>query len=162
MSADELLFALSLVEADHRLVLDKVRALREAVGYVLDPSADARAAVARLRDAHQFFATQFEAHMEEEEAGLVPLLARQPGGAEVVARLRQDHAEIRRRREEFGNCLQVAAEVEDDLTPRVVRDLLAYGWELWEMLDRHAHAETVAVYQCARRLAAEAPAAAPA
>ena len=30
----------------------------------------------------------------------------------------------------------------------VLRDLLAYGWELWELLDNHAHAETQAVHQC--------------
>jgi hypothetical protein len=156
MNADEFLLALSLVEEDHQLVLDKVRALREAVSYILDPAADPPGVVAQFRDAHRYFETHFESHLEEEEKGLFPLLEQQPGGPDVVARLRQEHAAIRRGREEFGNCLHVAAELGDGITPTVVRDLLAYGWELWELLDRHAHAETVAVRQCVRRLAPEA------
>jgi hypothetical protein len=163
MNADEVLFALSLVEEDHQLVLDKVQALKGAVSHVLAPTAaDARRVLDQLRGAHEYFATHFEVHMRDEEVGLLPLLEQQPGGVEVVARLRQDHAEIRRRREDFGNCLQVAAELGDGITRAVARDLLAYGWELWELLDRHAHTETVAVCQCVGRLALEAPEGAPA
>jgi hypothetical protein len=162
MNADELLFALSVVEEDHQLVLDKIQGLKEAVSYAVDPvAADPLLVLGQLWGAHRYFGSHFESHLEQEEEGLFPLLERQPGGAEVVARLRQEHAVIRRRREAFGNCLHVAAELGDGIPPAVVRDLLAYGWELWELLDRHAHAETVAVQQCLRRLAPEMAAAAP-
>ena len=63
-------------------------------------------------------------------------------------RLRREHAEIRRKREELDNCLALAGELEDGLPKRVLRDLLTYGWELWELLDNHAHTETQAVHQC--------------
>jgi hypothetical protein len=69
-----------------------------------------------------------------------------------VARLRQDHDDIRRRRQEFGDCLEIAESLDGGPPPMVVRDLLAYGWELWERLDNHAHAETQAVRQCITQL----------
>jgi hypothetical protein len=33
----------------------------------------------------------------------------------------------------------------------VLRDLLTYAWELWELLDRHAHAETQGIHECLER-----------
>ena len=107
---------------------------------------------------HDYFATHFAAHLLEEERTLFPYLRRNlPDGADLVARLQAEHAEIRRKREEFGNCLDVAAELGDGLPSAVVNDLLVFGWELWDILDHHAHAETYAVQRCvARPLPAEA------
>jgi hypothetical protein len=86
--------------------------------------------------------------LEEEEKTLFPLLERQaPGGPELAARLRREHAEVRRRGEELGNCLGVADGLEGELPSRVLRDLFAYGWDLWELLDDHARTETRAVHR---------------
>jgi hypothetical protein len=74
-----------------------------------------------------------------------------PDGAELVGRLRLEHEEIRHKREEFGNCLQVASDLEERLPRAVVRDLLIDGWDLWEILDKHAYVETQAVQQCVAR-----------
>jgi hypothetical protein len=149
MNAADLLPALNTVEQDHRLVFDKIRALKETAGYLLDPGGTGpRQVFDRLRELHDYFTTQFTVHLEEEETTLFPLLERhQPGGPELVARLRREHAEIRRRCEELGNCLGVADELEGEFPRRVLRDLLAYGWDLWELLDDHARTETRAVHR---------------
>jgi hypothetical protein len=70
-----------------------------------------------------------------------------PDGPELVACLRREHEELRRKREEFGNCLELAIELEGGLTKTVLRDLLGYGWDLWDLLDKHAHVETRALHQ---------------
>lgn len=149
MNAADLLPALNTVEQDHRLVLDKMRALKETASYLLDPEAtDPRKVLARLHELHDYFTTQFTTHLEEEEKTLFPLLEQYaPGGPELVARLRREHAEIRRRGEELGNCLGVADELEGAFPDRVLRDLLAYGWDLWDLLDDHARTETQAVHR---------------
>jgi hypothetical protein len=153
MQAPELLAVLDIVEEDHELVLEKLRALKEAVAALEDPTDAATAgAVKRLRDAHAYFDTRFEGHMEEEERTLFPLLEQSaPGGMELVGRLRQEHMDIRRRRTQLGDCLQIAEGLEGGPPRMVLRDLLAYGWDLWEQLDNHAHAETRAVRQCLAR-----------
>ena len=152
MSAAELMAALNTVEQDHRLVLDKIQALKETVCRLLDPEMNAGQVLDQLREIHAYLATQFEMHMEEEESTLFPLLEQEkPEGADLVARLRQEHAEIRRRREEFVNCLWVAGDLEGGPPPMVLWDLLQYGWDLWEFLDNHAHVETRAVHQCVNR-----------
>jgi hemerythrin-like domain-containing protein len=155
MSAVEVMAVLDTVEEDHRLVLEKMQSLKEAVGCLLEPDGrpgDVRAALGRLRDSNRFFAGRFEAHMAEEERTLFPFLERQkPDGPPLVTRLRKDHAEIRRLREELGKCLAVAEEIEDDPPKMVLRDVLAFGWELWELLDDHAHLETQAAHRGADR-----------
>jgi hypothetical protein len=80
-----------------------------------------------------------------------------PDGPDLVARLQTEHTEVRRKREAFGNCIDVAAELGDDVPSAVVNDLLCFGWELWDILDHHAHAETYAIQRC---LALAVPAAA--
>jgi hypothetical protein len=139
------------VEQDHRLVLDRVQALKDAVCGLFDTlDADPRPALVRLRDSNEFFATHFATHMEEEETALFPLLERcAPEGPELVARLRREHVELRRRREELGTCLGVAIGLEGRIPRMVLRDLVAYGWDLWDLLHNHAHTETRAVHQCA-------------
>jgi iron-sulfur cluster repair protein YtfE (RIC family) len=153
MSANELTAVLNTVEQDHRLVLENMQALKAAVNCLLDPGAvNVRRILGRLRESYEYFSTQFEAHLEEEERTLFPFLARhRADGPALVARLRQDHAEIRRLREELGNCLAVAFEVEDAPPKMVLRDVLAFGWELWELLDNHAHVETQLVHQGSAR-----------
>ena len=160
MNAADLLPALNTVEQDHRLVLDKMRALKETASYLLGPGgADPRQILDRLRGLHDFFTTQFTAHMQEEETTLFPLLEQhQPGGPELVARLRREHGEIRRRCEELGNCLEVADELEGEFPRMVLRDLFVYGWDLWELLDDHARTETRAVHRYLAQTFADDPA----
>jgi hemerythrin-like domain-containing protein len=153
MSATELTAVLSTVEQDHRLVLEKMQALKDAVNGLLESGeVPLHRTLGRLRESNEYFATQFEAHLEAEERTLFPFLERQQSdGPALVARLRRDHAEIRRLRQEFDNCLAVALETEGAAPRMVLRDLLAFGWELWELLDDHAHVETRAVHQGADR-----------
>jgi hypothetical protein len=152
MTAAELKTALDTVEQDHRLVLDKVQALKEAVYRLLEPGAVPRRFLDRLREINEYFATHFAAHLEEEEATLFPFLERHtPDGPGLVGRLRLEHEEIRRKREDFGNCVDVALQLEDGLPGAVRRDLLTLGWDLWELLDKHAHVETRAVQECVGR-----------
>jgi hemerythrin-like domain-containing protein len=159
MNAAESVAALDTVEEDHRLVLEKMRALRDAISWLISPGGPGVCrALQRLREVHDYFATHFTAHLLEEEQTLFPYLRKRlPDGPDVVARLQAEHAEIRRKRQEFGDCLDVAAELEDQLPSAVINDLLTFGWELWDMLDHHAHAETWAVQRClSRAMPAEA------
>ena len=153
MNAAESVAALDTVEEDHRLVLEKMRALRDAISWLISPGGPGVCrALQRLREVHDYFATHFAAHLLEEERTLFPYLRKNlPDGADLVARLQAEHTEIRRKREEFGNCLDVAAELGDGLPSAVVNDLLVFGWELWDILDHHAHAETYAVQRCLAR-----------
>jgi hypothetical protein len=153
MNAAEFMAALCLVEEDHQLVLDKVRGLKDALSRLLEPGAEGLSgAVSRLRELYEYFTTRFIAHLEEEEETLFPLLERDgPEGVELTARLRLEHAEIRRKLEELGNCLSVAAELEGGLPRPVLRDLITDGWELWGALDDHAHAETRALQEAIDR-----------
>ncbi len=150
MKAAEIMAVLNTIEEDHQLVLEKAQALKETVSCLLDPAeASARRVLERLRDIHAYFSTRYATHMEEEELGLFPFLQRHlAGGADLVDRLRLEHAEIRRKLDEFGGCLQVVFELEENPPRTVLRDLLAYGWELWELLDHHAHDETRGVHSC--------------
>jgi iron-sulfur cluster repair protein YtfE (RIC family) len=161
MSTAQFLAALNTVEQDHRLVLDNVQALKDAISRLMDPDVeDPDGVLDQLREISAYLATQFEAHMEEEETTLFPLLERQPEGRDLVARLRREHDEIRRRREEFGDCLAVAEGLEGGAPKMVLVDLLIYGWDLWEFLDNHAHLETQAVHKCLAR-SLKGPAASP-
>ena len=91
MKAADYLAALNTVEEDHELVLEKVRALKETVSALLDPRGlDAHRVLDRLRDVYQFLATKFEAHMEEEETTLFPVLEESgPEGSDLAAHLRE-------------------------------------------------------------------------
>jgi hypothetical protein len=150
MNAAELLAALNTVEQDHELVLKKVKALKNALSCLLDPDrADVPAVVEQLRDFNEYFTKEFSAHLTEEETALFPPLERHAtGGPELVARLRQEHQDMCRKREEFAKYLGIAVEVGDELPRMVLRDLFTDGWLLWDMLDKHAHEETRAVNQC--------------
>ena len=142
--------ALNTVEQDHRLVLDRMQALKETVNCLTDRHADeVRQILLQLREINKYFATEFSCHMDEEEQTLFPLLEQyHPEGKEVVVGLRMEHDTIRRWCEEFGNGLQVALDLEDGLNKTVLRDVFIYGWRLWELLDDHAHLETQAIHRC--------------
>ncbi len=153
MNAAELKAALDSVGQDHELVLAKVDALRQTVRCLVEPEAVNRSRIlARLRDLNEYFAGRFAEHLEEEEKSLFPLLEKyRPEFAGLVARLRLEHEEIRRKVEDLGQGLHDAVEQKDGVTPAVLWDLLGCGWDLWELLDRHASAESGAVRQCLAR-----------
>jgi iron-sulfur cluster repair protein YtfE (RIC family) len=153
MNNADLMNALNTVEQDHHLVLDRMQALKETVGYWFAPEkVDPNQLLKRLREINTFFANEFAAHMEEEEQTLFPFLEQHTAqGKALVSRLRLEHEEIRRKREEFGNCLGFAVELEKGINKMVLRDLLTYGYELWQRLDKHAHVETEAVQECIGR-----------
>jgi hypothetical protein len=153
MNAAEIRAALNTVEQDHALTLKKIQGLKDAVSCLLDPDhADVPDVLAKLWELDEFFAKEFSAHTAEEETTLFPLFERYaPDGPALVSRLRQEHLEICRKREEFSNYLQIAIGVQDELPRMVLRDMLTDGWLLWEMLDRHAHTETRAVQECVMR-----------
>jgi iron-sulfur cluster repair protein YtfE (RIC family) len=159
----EFLAALKTVEQDHQLVLDKMQALKETISHLLDPGQAApRRAVRRLREMNDYFIIQFTAHMDEEEITLFPFLKKyKPDPAELVAQLRAEHDDIRRKCDELGKCLDVADQLQDAIPRMVLRDLLAYGWDLCEVLDYHAHLETRALHRCLARSLPESEAAGP-
>ena len=150
MNVHGVMAALNTVEQDHRLVLDRMQALKETVNCLTDRRADGvRQTLLQLREINKYFATEFTCHLEEEEQTLFPLLEQYcPEGTEVVARLRSEHDTIRLRCEEFDDGLQVALDLEDGLNKTVLRDVFIYGWRLWELLDDHAHLETQAIHRC--------------
>jgi hypothetical protein len=150
-SLDQFMAALKVVEDDHQLVLEKVQALRNALR-CLSEAEEGRPqqVITTLQGINDFLGTRLTAHLEEEERMLFPFLEQSfPEGGALVARLRLDHAAILEKQREFANCLEIAAELVDDgLTRVVLLDLLAFGLELWELLDAHAHTETQAIRQC--------------
>jgi len=153
MSAAEPMAALNTVEQDHLLVLEKIQALKDCVSCLFEPEAvDLKPVLHRFREIHDFLTTRFAAHMEEEETTLFPFLEHyKEEGTDLVGRLRLEHEEIRYRSEELNNCVRVAMELEDGVPRAVLRDLLAAGWGLWELMDNHAHVETQGVHQCIAR-----------
>ena len=150
MNVTEVMAALNTVEQDHRLVLDRMQALKETVNCLTDRKIeDVRQMLLQLREINNYFATDFTCHLEEEEETLFPLLEQYSTEATgVMLRLRPEHETIRRRCEEFDNGLQVALDLEDGLNKTVLRDVFLYGWRMWELLDDHAHLETQAIHRC--------------
>jgi hemerythrin-like domain-containing protein len=149
MDDTKMIAALNTVEQDHRLVLERMQALKETVNFLMYRKIDdVRPVLLQLREYNKYFATEFICHSEEEEATLFPLLEQYNlEGKDVVARLRAEHDRIRRSCEEFDNSLQVAIDLEDGLNKTVLRDVFIYGWRLWELLDDHARVETQMIHQ---------------
>jgi iron-sulfur cluster repair protein YtfE (RIC family) len=151
MDATQLKAAVNIVEQDHQLVLENLRALKDTVYCLMEPAKTSSGeVVTRLDEFNKFFTSQFEDHLKEEETTLFPLLEKDgSGGAEVVARLRKDHDDIRRKRSEFESCLKIAAaSQEENIPPSILRDLLRYGLDFWEQLDTHAHFESRELHRC--------------
>lgn len=155
MDARKLISVMDIVEQDHDLVLNRIHSLKEATHCLLEVGrVKPQPLLRRLRELNDFFVTRLAAHFEEEEQSLFPYLEQTlPDGPALVARLRSDHKAINRKREEFANCLELASELEDGITRAVVEDLFTYGWDLWDLLDQHAHAETESLRQCIAHLA---------
>ena len=153
MNAAELLAAMRTVEQDHHLVLERMQALVETVACLTDPAdLDAEQVFGRLLELDNYFRTQFGAHMGEEEQTLFPLLERfSPDGAVLANRLREEHSALRRQLDAFNRCLGTAVQLQDRPPRAVLRDLLIEGWELWELLDKHARQETRAIHGCLDR-----------
>lgn len=153
MDAKALAEAYATLEQDHELVLDRVQALHQMVLALTAPERlVASSLFAQLRELDNYFSTQFATHLEEEEQTLFPLLEQfPPRGPELVKQLRQEHDELRRRLDEFSSCLSVAIDLQDRPPKTVLEDLLVYTWDLWELLDRHAHDETRGVNECVKQ-----------
>jgi len=153
MKGPELVTALQIVEQDHQFVLNQIAALKDCLGVLLRPGeGDLHQVLQRFKEINDYLETNFTAHLLEEETTLFPFLDQlKPEGSSLVGRLRLEHEAIRGKRVEFANCLAIAFEVEDALPKMVVRDLLIDAWELWDLLDRHAHEETEAVQSCFNR-----------
>jgi hemerythrin-like domain-containing protein len=154
MDATAFVEVYNTLEQDHELVLDRVRALREMVAALMSPGRiDAPAVFARLSELEKFFVTQFLTHLDEEEKTLFPLLEQVlPEGGALAKRLRDEHDELRRKLDDFSNCLSVAIELQDQPPEAVLEDLLIYCWDLWELLDQHAHVETRSVNDCLKQI----------
>jgi hemerythrin-like domain-containing protein len=150
MNVNGVMAALNTVEQDHRLVLDRLQALKDTVDWLMSRTEkEAREGLLRLSEINKYFATEFACHMAEEEQTLFPLLEQHhPEGRELVARLRSEHDAIRHRCRELDDSVQIAIELEDGLRRAVLRDVYVYGWWLWEVLDDHARTETQAIHQC--------------
>lgn len=151
MNLDQFTAALKVVEDDHQLVLEKAQALRKVLRSLMETEdRHPHQVIAKLQDISDFLGTRLAGHLDEEETALFPFLEQSlPEGGALVARLRLDHAAILEKRQEFANCLEIAAELVDGgLTHAVLLDLLAFGLELWELLDAHAHSETQGIRQC--------------
>jgi hemerythrin-like domain-containing protein len=153
MKAAELMVALEVVEQDHQLVLHKITALKESIESLLDPAGGCwQELLHRLKEINDFLETKFAAHQEQEEKALFPLLELLgPYGTRVVQRLQQEHDAIRGKQKEFAGCLVMAFELQDNFPKAVLRDLVIDAWALWDLLDKHAAAETQAVQQCFTR-----------
>jgi Hemerythrin HHE cation binding domain len=151
VNLDQFMAALKVVEDDHQLVLEKVQAL-EKVLHCLSETGERQPnrVIASLQGFDEFLGSRMASHLEEEERTLFPFLEQSsPEGGSLVARLRMDHTAILSKRQEFANCLEIAAEIADDgLTRAVLLDLVAFGLELCELLDAQAHCETQAIRQC--------------
>jgi hypothetical protein len=151
INLDQFMAALKVVEDDHQLVLEKVQALAKALNCLRETGErQPNQVIASLQGFNEFLGSRLASHLEEEERTLFPFLEQFcPEGGSLVARLRMDHTAILSKCREFANCLQIAAELVDDgLSRAVLLDLLAFGLELWELLDAYAHTETQAIRQC--------------
>jgi hypothetical protein len=153
MTFADFVAALNTVEQDHQLVLDRVQALKEMVTCLLEPEKlDAKRVFGRLKELDDFFVTQFTIHMDEEEKTLFPLLEQFPAeGAALAKRLRQEHETLRGKMKEFSNSVGVALDLQDRPPAVLLRDLLIDAWELWEILDKHAHDETQGIQACLQK-----------
>jgi hemerythrin-like domain-containing protein len=125
LNATKVLAALATIEQDHRLVLERMQALKETVNCLMyQGTNDIRQVLFKLREINKYFSTEFLCHSDEEEQTLFPLLEQEnPEGKSLVARLRAEHDTLRRRCEEFDNSLQFAFDLEGGLNKTVLRDV---------------------------------------
>ena len=153
MQIADFVAALNTLEQDHQLLLDRVQALKEMVACLADPEhIDPPRVFGRLQDLDKYFVTQLATHMDEEEKTLFPLLEQfPPEGAALAQRLRQEHDQLRRAVADFDSGVGVALDLQDRPPAVLLRDLLIQASELWELLDRHARAESQGLHECLKR-----------
>jgi hemerythrin-like domain-containing protein len=149
MEINELMSAMSLVETNHRLILEKLELVKESLGCLMKPEITRAPVIQKFQDLVQAIAARFSAHLAQQEVQLFPFLLKHlPEEPDLVSDLRKEHDQIEHKMEEMSNCLKVALELEENVPHAVLWDIATYGWELWELLDSHAHRETRAVRQC--------------
>lgn len=86
---------LDLLRACHVRILNQLDTLTRLVEHLRRHGLDDDARVA-ARQVHHYFSTAGRHHHEDEEDDLFPVLARDGGFGELLARLRADHAEMNR------------------------------------------------------------------
>jgi hypothetical protein len=157
MEITQLMSAMNWIEDDHQLVVDKLRALQQALGCLREPGSDAARFLRRLQTFNQAIAARFSAHVAQQEVHVLPYLQNNlPDEPGLVATLREEHEKIKSKLGEWDSCLKVALQLES-VPHAVLLDILAYGWEVWELLDRHAHRETTALGRCFGRFLQAVP-----
>ncbi len=157
MEIDQLIAVMGAVEQDHRLVLKKVKALKEALGCLSGIEKEPTPVLEKLQELKRFLENRFGRPTKKEEvlfSFLKQNLAEKP---DVVESLRHEYGEINRKREEFGDCLDLAQGLGNGLTRAVLLDVLAFGFELWDLLDLHVYHETKAVQECFSRFLQAVP-----
>jgi hemerythrin-like domain-containing protein len=149
MEISQLMSAMNMVETDHQLVVEKLQLLKDALGCLMDSERNATSLVKRIYELSKVIASRFSTHVAQQEIRLLPFLVQNlPEEPGLVATLRNEHERIERKSAELSNCLKVALELEEKLPHAVLWDVMTYGWELWELLDGHAHRETAAIRRC--------------
>jgi hypothetical protein len=149
MEISQLMSAMNMVETDHQLVVEKLQLLKDALGCLMDSDRNPASVVKRIDELSKVIASRFSAHVAQQEIRLFPfLLQNLPEEPDLVAALRKEHEGIEQKSAELSNCLKLALELEEKLPHAVLWDVMTYGWDLWELLDGHAHRETAAIRRC--------------
>lgn len=157
MEISKLMAVMNTVEEDHRQVLDTLKELRESLE-TLSGTDSPCTVLKRLHEVNAGFAARFARHASDEERTLFPFLAENlPEETELVNELEREHQEIITKFGEFQNCLDVGDELEDKVPHAILLDVLAFGWELLDLMDRHAHHETSAVQRCFSKFVQSVP-----
>lgn len=152
MEITELMAVMKAVEEDHRQVLDKLQALQAALGCLTGTEKSPWPILTRLGEVNTLLARRSAEHAAEEERTLFPFLVQNlPDEPHLVEDLRHEQDEINHKREEFGDSLVMAQQLGSGISRAILLDVIASGWELLDLLDRHAHAETAAVQKCFSR-----------
>jgi hemerythrin-like domain-containing protein len=157
MDINKLMAVMNGVQEDHAQVLEKLQALREALASLAEPDRSPQSVLRWLHEVNTSFGKRFAEHAAEEEKTLFPFLTENlPDEPNLVASLRQEHVQIRKKFADFASCMDVGEEV--DGPPRaILLDVLSFGWELLDLLDRHASSVTRAVQQCFSRFVRSVP-----
>jgi hypothetical protein len=149
---DPFLAALREVEHLRQRVDEKVQALGNALRCLGETGMrQPRQVIGVFQDLSDFFATRLAPLLQTEEQTLFPFLEESsPDGGARVAGLRQDHAAILDKRQEFADHLQKGAALieKGGLTREILLKILASGLELWELLDANMQSQTEIIHQC--------------
>lgn len=151
MEIGKLMAVMDTVEEDHRQVAARMQALKEAL-ISLSQTNNPRSVLRQVHEANAGFAKRFAHHAREEESTLFPFLIENlPDEPDLVNALQKEHEEIIAKFEDFDNCVEMGEELDEVLPRTILLDVLAFGWELLDQMDLHAHHETSAVQRCLSR-----------